>query len=321
MFGLKKPISINYDGKYELLKDLTEKGIDGKLEKVLIDIILDQRNTIEVLEDKVNTVLHPETTVKDVQDNVNQQRGQIIALQERINGLETIVKKQNQDITNLEHEKDVLNQTVMSQKTEMIRMEKDMMNIIELIQTETKGNLMNNQKTPDKVTERSDTIPNEILLAGESEFNYQSSRILGNGLARGQKRAVTHVAFSSYLTQTLTHLGAGQLIKMDRTLINDGNGYNTNTGIFTVPTSGVYLLTYSIEDNHSTHHLEVKLVVDNQNLGTLLAQNFGIRTSQTIITRLTAGQSVWLETTYYHDTSISSQSSNKFATFSGVLLY
>ena len=56
-------------------------------------------------------------------------------------------------------------------------------------------------------------------------------------------------------------------------------------------------------------------------MGTLLAFNHDGTTSKTIITCLTAGQSVWLETTVYADADIESNQFNKFTTFSGVLLY
>ena len=125
--------------------------------------------------------------------------------------------------------------------------------------------------------------------------NEKQSAAIGNGLDRVQKRTVTHVAFSTYLSHELNHLSIGHVIKMDQTFINDGNGYNQNTGIFTVPASGVYLLTYSIENTHKTHHLEVELLVDNKHMGTLLAYNYGQMASKTIKTRLAAGQSVWLE--------------------------
>ena len=112
----------------------------------------------------------------------------------------------------------------------------------------------------------------------------------------------------------------GHVIKFDQTFLNDGNGYNKYTGVFTVPTSGVYLLTYSNENN-SKNHLELELVVDSRDMGSLRVYNYRMMASKTIIIRLTAGQSVWLETTWESGADIDSNSSNKFVTFSGVLLY
>ena len=33
---------------------------------------------------------------------------------------------------------------------------------------------------------------------------------------------------------------------MNQVILNDGNGYNAHTGVFTVPRNGVYMLTFSI---------------------------------------------------------------------------
>ena len=132
------------------------------------------------------------------------------------------------------------------------------------------------------------SMPNNKKGNVFSKEDGQQPSILENELEREQKRAVPHVAFSTYLSHELNHLSVGTVIKMDQTFINDGNGYNKYTGVFTVPTSGVYLLTYSIENNDFNnlgHHLEVELIVDNRNMGTLLAYSFGILTSKTIIRR------------------------------------
>ena len=56
-------------------------------------------------------------------------------------------------------------------------------------------------------------------------------------------------------------------------------------------------------------------------MGSLKSFSYGINASKTIIMRLTAGESVWLQTTYRPNVSIVSSGFNRFMTFSGVLLY
>ena len=85
------------------------------------------------------------------------------------------------------------------------------------------------------------------------------------------------------------------MLKLDQISLNEGNGYIKYTGVFTVPVSGVYLLTNSIETEAVGHFLEVELVVDNKNMGTIIVDNYTV-SRKTIITRLIARQSVWLET-------------------------
>ena len=41
------------------------------------------------------------------------------------------------------------------------------------------------------------------------------------------------------------------IIKFEEVLLNEGSGYNSTTGLFTAPTSGVYQFSYFIE-----HHID-----------------------------------------------------------------
>ena len=286
-FALKKPIQGFDDAKHELLKDLAE---NGNLAESLIDIILEQGMTIKAMEKTMYTMEkkmnNMEKKMNTITETDHQKGDQIMAKQERITDLETIIEKQNQDLADLYHEKDVLNDTIVDQKADMASIETDMMPIIEAVQKEEKRKSIK-----------------------------ASSRV--------QKRAttnVTNVAFSTWLSTSLYHLSIGHVIKPDQVFINDGNGYDKQTGVFTVPTSGVYLLICSI-DTDMDNHLEVELKVDSRNMGNVKAYNKMTMASKSIITRLTAGQSFWLETIYYGDVGVNSTTFSKFTTFSGALLY
>ena len=52
------------------------------------------------------------------------------------------------------------------------------------------------------------------------------------------------IAFSAYLSHNIAHLAPGHTLKCDQIIINDGNAYSQYTGVFTVPQTGVYLLTF-----------------------------------------------------------------------------
>ena len=133
------------------------------------------------------------------------------------------------------------------------------------------------------------------------------------------------IAFSAYLSHSIDNMSMGYTIKMDKVYLNDGSAYNTQTGVFSVPRSGVYLLTYTIYDYRVAHKLEVELVVDNKSMGSAKAEATGIdhqvQATKILILPLNAGQSVWLQTYYEITNSIYSGSYNRFTTFSGVLLY
>ena len=63
-FALKRPTDRLHDVKHEMLKDLTETGSDRYLAESLIDIILDQGNTIKAMEKKMNIIFDQGSTVK-----------------------------------------------------------------------------------------------------------------------------------------------------------------------------------------------------------------------------------------------------------------
>lgn len=133
----------------------------------------------------------------------------------------------------------------------------------------------------------------------------------------------TGIAFSAYANHLLPHLTAGHIIKCDQVLLNDGNNYNSVTGVFTVPENGVYLFTFTIATDLLAHWVVIKLVVDNRET-TEAATDPQYDThvemaSNTVILRLSQGESVWLEVAKSNDAHL--WTGPHTTTFSGVLLY
>jgi hypothetical protein len=79
-----------------------------------------------------------------------------------------------------------------------------------------------------------------------------------------RRRQTEVVAFSVYLSHDIDHMGIGHHIVFDKTITNDGAGYNVHTGIFTVPVTGLYLFTFSVGDGG--HYNVLQLVLDGSNL-------------------------------------------------------
>ena len=132
------------------------------------------------------------------------------------------------------------------------------------------------------------------------------------------------IAFSAYLSHVIPHLSHGHTIKFDQIILNDGNGYNQYSGVFTVPRSGVYLLTFTFDVYDNWQSTGLKLVVNNRNVVDGIAESNGNKHSMagnTVIIRLARGEVVRLEAYYSADGEIVSTSTSKLATFSGVLLY
>ena len=108
----------------------------------------------------------------------------------------------------------------------------------------------------------------------------------------------SHIAFSVYLGHDILHTAPGDTIKCDQIILNDGNGYNSHTGIFTARITGVYLFSFSVAVYDKARLIGVKLVVDNRNIvdavvGSLSTSHTMSR--HTAIAQVNENESVWLE--------------------------
>ncbi|XP_055490176.1 EMILIN-2-like [Leucoraja erinacea] len=73
-----------------------------------------------------------------------------------------------------------------------------------------------------------------------------------------------HVAFSVGLTRK-PFVGDAGIIRFNKVLVNDGYHYNSNTGIFTVPLEGQYLITAVLAPQRN-EHIEATLTVSNRSI-------------------------------------------------------
>ena len=133
-------------------------------------------------------------------------------------------------------------------------------------------------------------------------------------------RQIETVAFSAVLSGPVQHLGDKQTIKFDKVLLNDGNGYEPNTGAFTSPLAGTYLFIYNF-GHHGTGETWLELVKNgvSQN-GAAVEGHFGSQNLQggnAAIIHVDQGDTVWVDTWRVSDVT----AQGIFTTFSGVFLY
>ncbi|XP_060561751.1 complement C1q tumor necrosis factor-related protein 3-like, partial [Ruditapes philippinarum] len=78
-----------------------------------------------------------------------------------------------------------------------------------------------------------------------------------------EKRAIVYgrVAFSAYLSSRTATLNNEKIV-FDSEVINDGEAYNKNTGIFTVPATGTYLFAFQFEDWENSDQQTAFLMVN-----------------------------------------------------------
>ncbi|KAH3811911.1 complement C1q-like protein 4 [Dreissena polymorpha] len=134
-------------------------------------------------------------------------------------------------------------------------------------------------------------------------------------------------AFSVYLSHN-SNLGAGQTIVFDQAIINEGNGYNVYTGMFTCPMAGLYLFSFEVmvmgvSDNTVTGAW-VDLVVNARNTedGAVDAhhQVQELQGGNTVVLRLNVGDAVWLANRGAND-HVDGSTGLHATSFTGVFLH
>ena len=110
----------------------------------------------------------------------------------------------------------------------------------------------------DKTSKEDNELHQSLILNtnGVIATGFTDEHSEGNDVATGkEKRTVStgHIAFSSYLGNSVFNVMTGDIVKCDQILLNDGQTYNSHNGIFTVPKAGVYLLTFTISTNELDH--------------------------------------------------------------------
>ena len=105
------------------------------------------------------------------------------------------------------------------------------------------------------------------------------------------------VAFHAKLSRS-PQLSGGQKLVLANPVTNIGQGYNSNTGVFTVPLSGLYFLAASGSVAGNNHRAYLQMEMN----GTVIARSYAYQEKghyQTgacnVIKRLSKGTQVWLE--------------------------
>ncbi|XP_072008227.1 EMILIN-2 [Engystomops pustulosus] len=152
--------------------------------------------------------------------------------------------------------------------------------------------------------------------------------------SRGESATTVQISFSAGLTERTNSFEVG-FIPFNNVLVNDGDYYNPETGIFTVPIEGRYMLSAVLTPEHG-HYVEAVLLVNNASVAQLDSSGYrrelleyhrpssskpvcsGIGTFN-LIMNLKAADEVAIVLT--GGKLANSDSDEMYSTFSGVLLY
>ncbi|XP_060580171.1 uncharacterized protein LOC132736970 isoform X2 [Ruditapes philippinarum] len=145
---------------------------------------------------------------------------------------------------------------------------------------------------------------------------------------KNRRQTSDNIAFTAYLDHVIRNLGKDQPVVYNQILLNDGQAYSDKTGIFRVPVSGVYLLSWSVTarklPGEHAYDVWVKLVVNGVHQTGAVAEsrddwddNQG---SNSVVLRLNQGDEVWTSH-YFSYPDVFGDDTERTASFMGVLLY
>ncbi|XP_063397769.1 uncharacterized protein LOC134682105 [Mytilus trossulus] len=192
-------------------------------------------------------------------------------------------------------------------------------------------------KTPTKkafLQPENDTLVNEQLYSKNEEpirmfqklkspkmltrNKHLQKRLLQNSFTTASP-AITRVAFSVALTGGHVLLGTHQVIEYNKVYTNIGNSYDVRHGHFIVPTTGIYLLSFTIMTA-----TDVTAYIEMVKNGVLISQVYSSNNrndmdTQTTVHSLQRGDIVWIR--HANGGTPTLNGSGPYNTFTGVFLY
>ncbi|XP_052799587.1 complement C1q subcomponent subunit B-like [Mya arenaria] len=117
-------------------------------------------------------------------------------------------------------------------------------------------------------------------------------------MLRKKRQFDGNVAFSVWLDHDMT-LGSGQVIRFNKIITNEANGYDPNTGHFTCPEAGMYVFSFMVSQRGNYGELEAKLVKNGEHIIDGVAETAhdaqDLQGGNTVALRLQKGDTVAIE--------------------------
>ena len=156
------------------------------------------------------------------------------------------------------------------------------------------------------------------LQNGTFQQNYISKRLLSPAAV---VPSTSQIAFSTLMNSNIVDPHDNKIFVFDNIIVNSGNAYNKNNGMFTAPVKGIYAFFATVL-TFSGKSLESQIVRNGRMLCNIYSgdNTFDGSGSNMAITYLEVGDAVWVRIhDIYHDTGVTVD--GPFTTFSGFLLY
>ncbi|XP_069111303.1 uncharacterized protein [Argopecten irradians] len=155
------------------------------------------------------------------------------------------------------------------------------------------------------------------MVPGHLESNYSKGRIV-----RRLKRVATSsstVVFHTELTTSKT-LVKDLMMIFNNKVLDQCNGYNPQDGIYTVPVSGTYVITWKVISEMKTY-INTALIVNGVEKGLSLTNSEDItdkhQSTAIVVLRLEEGDHLFIRVTSTHTGKVVSDIANGHPTLSG----
>ncbi|XP_052069138.1 complement C1q tumor necrosis factor-related protein 3-like [Mytilus californianus] len=117
-------------------------------------------------------------------------------------------------------------------------------------------------------------------------------------IIHSRQSRVTSPAFYVYMSTDEASPGPHHTLIFNSVITNIGNAYNQYSGIFTAPSSGMYVLSYTITAD-SGASIPVEIVKNADVIGSLLTRAYGSyrqSVSSTVVVNMNAGDVCYVRT-------------------------
>ncbi|CAC5403588.1 unnamed protein product [Mytilus coruscus] len=199
----------------------------------------------------------------------NQLTGQLFELEKRV----TLLKNENSEISK---SRDALQSIVYSQKEEIAALD-SLIDKLDFPKDQTKHN--------------NGTVTQSEVENGDDRHGKR--RIIYSRQSR-----VTSPAFYAYMSTNEASPGPHHTLIFNSVITNVGNAYNQYSGIFTVPSTGMYVLSYTITA-YTSSYIPVEIVKNAGVIGSLLTKaysNYKHSVSSTVVVNMNAGDVCYVRT-------------------------
>lgn len=166
----------------------------------------------------------------------------------------------------------------------------------------------------------------KLMLAKEPEDIHTATRNYDKDTRKQtehRRQVGGGIAFSVYLDHDET-LASHQTVKFNQVLLNEGNGYSPQTGIFECQEGGVYMFTFAIGQRDANHYMWAELMLNGKNVIDAVVDTYhqyqDLQGGNTAILRLSPGDRVWIDATH-NGSHVEGSGSLRLTSFSGLFLY